>query len=85
MALEFSSRQERDECVMSECKSHASSFQFIYNDIIGNARNHTINVTQGWEGKMVMFPATLLHTVYPFYGPGERRSFSFNADIAIKK
>ena len=26
-----------------------------------------------------------LHTVYPFYGPGERRSFSFNADIAIKK
>ena len=65
--------QERDECAMSECKSHASAFQFIYNDIVGNARNHTINVTKGWEGKMVMFPATLLHTVYPFYTSDDYR------------
>ena len=36
-------------------------------------------------GKFILFPNYMLHTVYPFYGPGERRSFSFNADIAIKK
>ena len=36
-------------------------------------------------GKFILFPNYMLHTVYPFYGPGERRSFSFNADIVIKK
>ena len=35
-------------------------------------------------GKFILFPNYMLHTVYPFYGPGERRSFSFNADIALK-
>ncbi len=34
-------------------------------------------------GKFIFFPNYLLHTVYPFKGPGERRSFSFNADIAF--
>ncbi len=36
-------------------------------------------------GKFILFPNYMLHSVYPFYGPGERRTFSFNADIAIKK
>ena len=36
-------------------------------------------------GKFILFPNYLLHTVYPFKGPGERRSFSFNADIIIEK
>jgi len=35
-------------------------------------------------GKFILFPNYLLHTVYPFKGPGERRSFSFNADVVIK-
>ena len=35
-------------------------------------------------GKFILFPNYLLHTVYPFKGPGERRSFSFNADIIMK-
>ena len=32
-------------------------------------------------GKFIFFPNYLLHSVYPFKGEGERRSFSFNADI----
>ena len=36
-------------------------------------------------GKFILFPNYLLHTVYPFKGPGERRSFSFNADVIIEK
>jgi len=36
-------------------------------------------------GKFVFFPNYLLHTVYPFKGAGERRSFSFNADVVINK
>jgi len=30
-------------------------------------------------GKMAIFPSNLLHTVYPFQGPGERRSIAFNS------
>ena len=30
-------------------------------------------------GKLVIFPSNLLHTVYPFQGPGERRSIAFNS------
>ena len=32
-------------------------------------------------GQFTLFPNYLLHTVYPFKGPGERRSLSFNASI----
>jgi uncharacterized protein (TIGR02466 family) len=31
-------------------------------------------------GKVYLFPSNLLHTVYPFYGKGERRTFSCNLE-----
>ena len=35
-------------------------------------------------GKIFIFPNYLMHSVYPFYGKGERRSISFNATIDEK-
>ena len=32
-------------------------------------------------GKMFIFPNYLMHSVNPFYGDGERRSISFNANV----
>lgn len=32
-----------------------------------------------------LFPSSLLHTVYPFSGPEERRSFSFNLKVVSPK
>ena len=32
-------------------------------------------------GKIYIFPNYMLHSVNPFYGEGERRSISFNANI----
>ena len=32
-------------------------------------------------GDVILFPNYLMHTAYPFMGNGERRSFSFNAEI----
>jgi hypothetical protein len=32
-------------------------------------------------GDLYIFPASLFHTVYPFYGEGERRSFSANMSL----
>ena len=34
---------------------------------------------------LIIFPNYLMHTAYPFNIEGERRSFSFNAKIVIKK
>ena len=36
-------------------------------------------------GDLILFPNYLMHTAYPFNKDGERRSFSFNAKITLKK
>ena len=51
----------------SRTKEFSASFQFIYSSIIGNIVNEIYKVENGWEGRIVMFPAKLLHIVYPFY------------------
>ena len=44
----------------------ASTFQFVYNTVLGKIVNTPLFVESGWEGKIVMFPSQLLHIVYPF-------------------
>ena len=51
----------------SRTKEFSASFQFIYSTILGSISNEIYNVENGWEGRIVMFPAELLHIVYPFY------------------
>ena len=34
-------------------------------------------------GDFFIFPGTLYHCVYPFYGSGERRSFSMNFQVIL--
>jgi len=52
---------------------YGSSWPFAFHSV-GNAKICPI------EGNMYLFPAWLLHTVYPFKGEGERRIVSFNLD-----
>ena len=44
----------------------ASTFQFVYTTALGTIANCPMFVEKGWEAKIVMFPAKLLHIVYPF-------------------
>ena len=44
----------------------ASTFQFVYTTALGTIANCPMFVESGWEAKIVMFPAKLLHIVYPF-------------------
>ena len=37
------------------------------------------------ERDLLIFPNYVMHTAYPFNIEGERRSFSFNAKIILKK
>ena len=60
-----------DERNMENCKNSrtvelASTFQFVYTTVLGNISNCPLFVESGWEAKIVMFPAKLLHMVYPF-------------------
>ena len=60
-----------DERNMPNCKNSrtmelASTFQFVYTTALGNISNCPMFVEKGWEGRIVMFPAKLLHVVYPF-------------------
>ena len=60
-----------DERNMENCKNSrtvelASTFQFVYTTALGNISNCPMFVEKGWEGRIVMFPAKLLHIVYPF-------------------
>ena len=60
-----------DERNMENCKNSrtvelSSTFQFVYSTALGNIANCPMFVERGWEARIVMFPAKLLHMVYPF-------------------
>ena len=44
----------------------AYTFKFVYTTALGTIVNCQMFVEKGWEGRIVMFPAKLLHIVYPF-------------------
>jgi hypothetical protein len=64
----FKLEDERNmpNCKMSRTVELASTFQFVYTTALGTIANCPMFVESGWEGKIVMFPAKLLHIVYPF-------------------
>ena len=60
-----------DERNMENCKNSrtvelTSTFQFVYTTALGTIVNMPMFVESGWEARIVMFPASLLHMVYPF-------------------
>ena len=50
-----------------------SRFEFLFSKLNGEITTHTLNVDKTWEGKIVMFPSYLMHTVYPFFTSDEYR------------
>ena len=57
----------------------ASDFEFHYTTMLGEIGRHTYCLDKKSEGFMLFFPASLKHTVYPFYNcDKERISISGN-------
>ena len=57
----------------------ASDFEFHYTTMLGTIGTHTYCLDKKSEGFMIFFPASLQHTVYPFYNcDKERISISGN-------
>ena len=53
--------------------SAISNFVFTYTDILGEVRSMSYEMNSKVEGKMVLFPSSLNHQVYPFYNSDETR------------
>jgi len=64
----FSLEDERnmENCKNSRTVELSSTFQFVYNTVLGTIANMPLFVEKGWEARIVMFPSKLLHMVYPF-------------------
>ena len=63
----------------------ASQFEFVYNKLDGGITTFHLPIDKDWEGTLIMFPAYLKHSVYPFYTSDELRiSVSGNIDLREK-
>jgi len=51
----------------------ASDFEFQYTTMLGNSAHHSYFLDKTSEGRMLFFPAKLIHNVYPFYNCDEER------------
>ena len=64
----------------------ASDFEFHYTTMLGTIGRHTYCLDKKSEGFMLFFPASLQHTVYPFYNcDKERISISGNICFDISE
>tara|TARA_R110000765_G_scaffold88082_2_gene168524 strand:+ start:4867 stop:5595 length:729 start_codon:yes stop_codon:yes gene_type:complete len=56
--------------------------EFTFGEDHSNLRRSNLRI-KPQVGMLLIFPAWLRHSVYPFYCDGERRSMSFNASLTI--
>ena len=66
-----------------KCPSPAT-FQFTYPTTIGGLNHLAYNTDSSYENMMILFPAQLLHQVYPFYDTSEER-VSVAGNIGVYK
>ena len=62
----------------SQATDVEGKFEFTYNNILGTTIGHNVSLDQSYIGKILMFPASLRHCVYPFKGDEVRVSVSGN-------
>ena len=60
----------------------ANTFEFIYTNILGKVCTEKIYLEPEDEGTIILFPASLLHQVYPFYLSNKKR-ISISGNIKL--
>ena len=82
----FAEQRKLPICAESNADNHISNFAFSYTNTLGKVSTFAYNMEKEAEGYMVMFPAQMLHQVFPFYeSDGERISISGNISIGKKE
>lgn len=54
----------------NNCPGH---FELLYTNTLGDIWRNSIPVDKDYEGKIIMFPNKMMHTVYPFFTSDEER------------
>ncbi len=74
---EFPEGKIRDGILVSNANG---CIEFTYNPMVLHNKLISSNtfLVKPKDGHMYMWPAWLFHTIYPYYGPGIRRSLAFN-------
>lgn len=82
MKVPYSVQEEMSAPHVKESRAKATSiFQFVYTNILGNIMHEDFYVDSDWSGRLVMFPASLHHQVYPFYTSDDYR-ISISGNLA---
>ena len=65
----------KEEAAYAPSKSYAvnGDFHFQWTTSLGQIRNHSLLADRSKEGYVCVFPATMLHSVFPFYSTEEAR------------
>jgi hypothetical protein len=86
MKIPYSIEKEKQN--LSGINSNANipgHFQFLYTSILGETMSHVVPVDANMENTIMVFPAKLMHTVYPFYTSDDYRisiSGNFYFDVS---
>jgi hypothetical protein len=54
-------------------ENRTSIFEFVYVSALGQVANQAINVDKNYENNIIIFPAKMMHSVYPFYTSDDYR------------
>jgi len=60
-----------------------SAFQFMYVSSLGQIATHHIHIDKSFENTMILFPAKMVHCVYPFYTSDDFR-ISVAGNVMLK-
>jgi hypothetical protein len=81
--IDDESRQSR---VKDSNTPMAGQFCFMYTDILGNVSPYPIGADKSYNNGLLLFPAELLHTVYPFFTSDKHRiSVAGNFGVSEEK
>ena len=83
--MKIPTKQEEQDKIAFSSKANTkrnSTFEIIYNSILGHPVSRTYYMSPKWEGTMLFFPSQLQHQVYPFYNCDEDR-ISISGNISL--
>lgn len=64
--------------------SRNGKIEFFYNTLTGRQNTHLVQIDQSYEGKTLIWPNTMYHSVYPFYSADTHR-VSIAGNIGLKR
>jgi hypothetical protein len=57
-------------------------FEFVYPSVTGGVSTHIMDLDTSYEGRIIIFPSTMKHQVYPFYTTDDYR-ISISGNVYI--